>query len=46
MLDASQALLADLNSHLAAARVGNRVCDVANALKVELVKVGIDRGGR
>lgn len=46
MLDASQALLADLNSHLAAARVGNRACDVANALVGELVKVGIDRGGR
>ncbi len=46
MLDASQVLIADLNTHLAAARVGNRACDVANALCGELVKVGIDRGGR
>ena len=46
MLDASQALIAYLNFHLATARVGNRACDVANALDGELVKVGIDRGGR
>ena len=46
MVNAEKALVAGLEAGLEAARAGNRACDVAEALKAELRKAGIDRGGR
>lgn len=46
MLNAEKALIAGLEAGLEAAIAGNRACDVANALKAELRKAGIERTGR
>jgi ectoine hydrolase len=46
MRDAEKALLEGLEAGLAAARPGNRACDVAHALHAPLAKAGIERGAR
>ncbi|PWE31184.1 ectoine hydrolase DoeA [Maritimibacter sp. 55A14] len=46
MRRAEAALVAGLEAGLDAARVGNRACDIANALNGALKKAGIDRTGR
>ncbi|HBZ43837.1 MAG TPA: ectoine hydrolase DoeA [Maritimibacter sp.] len=46
MLDASEALTEGLNQGIEVARAGNRACDIARALDVELLKVGIERPNR
>jgi Xaa-Pro aminopeptidase len=46
MIDASQALTEGLNAGIEVARAGNRACDIARALNVELAKVGIERPNR
>lgn len=46
MLDASEALTEGLNQGIEVARAGNRACDIARALDVELMKVGIERPNR
>jgi ectoine hydrolase len=46
MARASDALTAGLEAGIAAARPGNRACDVANALHAELRKAGIERDAR
>ncbi|MXQ06301.1 M24 family metallopeptidase [Alphaproteobacteria bacterium GH1-50] len=43
---AEAALVEGLEAGLAAARPGNRACDVANALAAPLEKAGIERGAR
>ena len=45
MRDAAEALTAGLNAGIEAAKPGARACDVANALQVEMDKIGIDRKG-
>ena len=44
--DASEALTEGLNAGIEVARPGNRACDIARALDVELAKVGIERPNR
>ena len=46
MKDASEALTEGLNQGIEVARAGNRACDIARALDVELLKVGIERPNR
>lgn len=46
VLDASEALTEGLNAGIEVARAGNRACDIARALNVELAKVGIERPNR
>ncbi|MGG7568030.1 M24 family metallopeptidase [Rhodovulum sp. DZ06] len=46
MVDASEALTEGLNAGIEVARAGNRACDIARALDVELLKVGIERPNR
>ncbi len=46
MIDASHALTEGLNAGIEVARAGNRACDIARALNVELAKVGIERPNR
>lgn len=46
MVDAAEALTAGLNAGIEVARAGNRACDIARALDVELAKVGIERPNR
>ncbi|MBV7410848.1 M24 family metallopeptidase [Maritimibacter sp. DP1N21-5] len=46
MTDAAEALTAGLNAGIEVARAGNRACDIARALDVELLKVGIERPAR
>ena len=46
MREAEKALLEGLEAGLAAARPGNRACDVANALHAPLAKAGIERAAR
>ncbi|MEO1948835.1 MULTISPECIES: M24 family metallopeptidase [unclassified Thioclava] len=46
MIDASEALTEGLNAGIEVARAGNRACDIARALNVELAKVGIERPNR
>ncbi|WP_390911593.1 M24 family metallopeptidase [Pseudosulfitobacter sp. SM2401] len=43
---AEAALIEGLEAGLAAARPGNRACDIANALAAPLEKAGIERGAR
>jgi ectoine hydrolase len=46
MRAASEAVTAGLAAGIDAARAGNRACDIANALQVELKKAGIERDAR
>ncbi len=46
MADASSALTEGLNAGIEVAHAGNRACDIARALDVELLKVGIERPNR
>ncbi|MAM62011.1 M24 family metallopeptidase [Maritimibacter sp. UBA3975] len=46
MKDAAEALTEGLNAGIEVAQAGNRACDIARALDVELMKVGIERPNR
>ncbi|MZR14361.1 M24 family metallopeptidase [Maritimibacter sp. DP07] len=46
MKDAAEALTEGLNAGIEVAQPGNRACDIARALDVELQKVGIERPNR
>ncbi|MBV7377677.1 M24 family metallopeptidase [Maritimibacter dapengensis] len=46
MSDASKALTEGLNAGIEVAQAGMRACDIARALDVELLKVGIERPNR